>query len=81
MQELEDRFEGVDFQDEIRPVLDRFTLRELSEKTGLSTGYLGEIRRGETVPNLEHWLTLQELMVCQSGLSTLIAVLYPPVGS
>ena len=54
---LEERFKDVDFKEEILPHLDEFTLRELSEKTGLSPSYLGEIRRGEKVPSIKHWST------------------------
>lgn len=58
---LEEQFADIDFKEENRPELENCTLRKLSEKPGLSTGYLGEIRRGETVPCLEHWAVLRDL--------------------
>lgn len=48
----------MDFKEEILPELHEFTLAELSEETGLSAGYLGEVRRGEKVPSLKHWEAL-----------------------
>lgn len=58
---LEERFEDVDFEEGILPTLHDFTLAELTEKTGLSASYLGEVRRGEKVPSLEHWTSLTHL--------------------
>lgn len=60
-QELEDRFRDVNFDDDIRPLLNKHTLRELAEETGLSSSYLGEIRRGEKEPSLEHWDSFLDL--------------------
>lgn len=59
--ELKGRFADVDFEEEVLPSLDEFTLAELSEKTGLSPSYLSEIRRREKVLSLEYWKSLVQL--------------------
>lgn len=55
-QELKERFEGVDFHEDIRPELpEDWSHRELAESVGLSKSYVGEILRGEKTPDLKHW--------------------------
>jgi len=46
------------FQREILPGLNDVSARAMSRLSGLSTGYCGEIKRGERAPHPRWWETL-----------------------
>jgi hypothetical protein len=46
------------FAREILPGLQRVPLSDLVRATGLTQGYLSQIRRGEKVPHPRHWPAL-----------------------
>ncbi len=50
------------FEREIRPKLQRVSIRTLTEATGLSPSYWSLIRRGRRVPHARHWAALQALL-------------------
>jgi hypothetical protein len=46
------------FAREILPGLPRVPLSELARATGLTAGYLSQIRRGAKIPHPRHWPVL-----------------------
>lgn len=61
--ELKERFEDVEFEEDILPKLRELdaTHREIAEAVGTSHSYIGEILRGEKTPSLEYWEAFTQL--------------------
>jgi CRISPR-associated endonuclease Cas1 len=49
------------FEREILPALQRVPLSDLVRATGLTAGYLSQIRRGEKTPHPRHWAALRSV--------------------
>jgi hypothetical protein len=49
------------FEREILPAIQRVALSELVRATGLTHGYLSQIRRGEKTPHPRHWAALRSV--------------------
>ncbi|MGB6646233.1 MAG: hypothetical protein WBE35_14475, partial [Candidatus Cybelea sp.] len=56
-----DQRDEARFKRKIAPKLDAFTLKEISETTGLSLAACSRIRAGARAPHPRHWEALQEL--------------------
>jgi CRISPR-associated endonuclease Cas1 len=50
------------FREQVLPHVQRFTLAELAQATGLSRAYCGRIRSGDVVPHARHWASLRSLV-------------------
>lgn len=58
---MKERWEDVDFEEEILSGLESYEYQEIADQVGLSARYVGEIMRGERVPKLKHWEAFAEL--------------------
>jgi len=66
------------YLEEIVPHLDRVTVPQIANATGLSSGYASMIRRGIKIPHPRHWKALKELIESPATTGSVTGLGYDP---